>query len=291
MMEDPFRHIRKIIEQQQSLIKIADQYRGIQKMVESRLKLIDSTRNFDLINDSITKMRLIESRIPLINPTIKEYADRIIRIRESIDQFNRNLPGYLVTIANYGWYLDLQTNADLSVKLASYISNNEIEKVGGYLVDYYVNNFDVIIKKLSNNHPKRSKLFDEIKLAFDNEYFNLAIPLILSQIDGVCYDYTKKLFFIKNKENEKNPYLPKVSNDLIVLNGEFFKAFLAPFFNNAPIFAREDDLELFPTAFNRHRVLHGKDTEYGTKMNCLKAISLLSYCDDVLLRITNDIRS
>lgn len=288
MTEDPFGHIRKIIEQQQSLNKITDQYRGIQKMLESRLNLIDSTSHFALINDSITKMRLIESRIPLINPAVREGADRLIRIRESIDQFNKNLPGYLVSIASYGWYLDLQTNADLSVELANYIFNNEIKKVDSYLVDYYANNFDIIIKKLSNNHPKRSKLFDEVKISFDNKYFNLAIPLILAQIDGVCYDYTKKLFFIKNKKNEKNPYLPKVSNELIVLNGEFFKAFLAPFFNDAPIFAHEDNLELFPTAFNRHRVLHGIDTEYGTEMNCLKAISLLSYCDDVLLRITND---
>jgi hypothetical protein len=290
MIEDPFRLIRTTVERQNQIDKIADGYNRIQRMLEPRIKFIDSTCRFDLMTDTISRMRLIESGISIINPAIRKHTDRLIRIRESIDQFNNNLPGYLVSIANFGWYLDLHTGVNLSVTLANYIEDKEIEKVDNYLIDYYSSNFDIIITKLSSNHPKRLKLFSEIKIAFDNEYYNLVIPLLLSQIDGICYDYTKKLFFIKNKKNEKNPYLPKVSNELIVLNGEFFKAFLAPFFNDAPIFTHEDNLELFPTAFNRHRVLHGLEIEFGTKINCLKALSLLSYCDDVLFRIANDVR-
>lgn len=289
MIDDPFRHIRKIMERQEFLNSIVDKHQRVQRMVEPRMKFIDSTRHFDLINDSINKMRLIESRISIINPAIKEQADRLLRIQESIDRFNENLPGYLVSIANYGWYLDLQTDSNLSVRLANYIEDKELENVDNYLIEYYSSSFEIIITKLSANHPQRQKIFTEIKIAYENEYYNLAIPLILSQIDGVCYDYTKKLFFIKNKKHEKNPYLPKVANELVVLNGEFFKAFLSPFFNDAPLFAREENLELFPTAFNRHRVLHGLDTDFGTKINCLKALSLLSYCDDVLSRITNEI--
>lgn len=288
-MEDPFRYIRKIIEQQNQLLQITEPYLRIQKMLEPNQRLFDSTRQFSQMKDSMNRIRVIDSKIPILNSEIREQADRIIRIRESIDLFNKNLPGYLVSIASYGWYLDLQTDANLSIKLAQNIDDKEIEKLDIYLIEYYTNNFDTIIKKLSINHPKRTKLFDEIKIAFDNEYYNLGIPLILSQIDGTCYDYTKKLFFTKNAKKEKNPYLPKVSNELIVFNNEFFKAFLAPFFNDAPIFAHEDNLELFPTAFNRHRIIHGIDTDYGTKINILKAFSLLSYCDDVLLRITNDI--
>ena len=33
---------------------------------------------------------------------------------------------------------------------------------------------------------------------------------------------------------------------------------------------------------NRHQVLHGEVTEYGTEQNSLKAISLLNYCAFVL---------
>ena len=33
---------------------------------------------------------------------------------------------------------------------------------------------------------------------------------------------------------------------------------------------------------NRHRVLHGEVTDYGTEENSLKAISLLNYCALVL---------
>jgi hypothetical protein len=297
-MKDPFRHIRKILEEQQRIqkilepqlriIKIAEEQIRLLKIAEPHLRAIDSTREFKRMYESIARMRIIESQIPILNPAIREDLDKIIRIRENIDQFNKNLPGYLVLIANYGWYLDLQTDANLSVRLAHEINDKNIEKVDNYLIEYYTTNANAIIEKLSTNHSNRSKIFNEIKKAFDNEYYYLAIPLILTQIDGICYDYTKKLFFIKNKKKEKNPFLPKVSNELVVFNNEFFKAFLAPFFNNAPIFAHEDSLELFPTTFNRHRVLHGIDAEFGTKINCLKVFSLLSYSEDVLFRISND---
>lgn len=291
MREDPFRHIRKLIEQQERLKKIAEPYNRIREMIEPARKHIDSSRQFVQINDSILRIREIESRIPIVNPALREYAERMNELRESIDSFNKNLPGYLVSIANYGWYLDFQTDLDLSIKLAQHIDNKEIEKVDQYLIDYYSNNFDTIINKLKTNHIKRAKIFEEVKVGFDNGFYNLTIPLTLSQIDGICHDWTQKLFFIKNKKNEKNPYLPKVSNELIILNNNFMEAFLAPFFNNAPIFAHEDNLGIFPTVFNRHRVLHGLDTEFGTKLNCLKALSLLSYCEDVLSSFINDSNS
>jgi len=290
MYNDPFEHIKKIIEQQKRLQNITEEpYRRFKEMLEPAQRIINSTKQFTRMADSIAKLRINVPQIDLINPGLKEHIHRFKQIRESIDLFNKKLPKYLVDIASYGWYLDFQTDMDLSVKLANYIEDKEIEKVDAYLIDYYSNDFEKIINKLSTNHPNRKKLFDELKIAFDNEYFSLGIPLVLSQIDGICHDYTNKLFFIKNNKKEKNPYLPKVSNELIVINNEFFKAFLAPFFSDAPIFAHEDKLELFPTAFNRHRVLHGLDVDFGTKINFLKAVSLLSYCDDVLIRITNDI--
>jgi hypothetical protein len=288
MGEDNFRHIRKIIKQQDQIRKTVEPYNRIQKMLEPTRRVIDSTRQFAQMNESIIRMRAIESRIPVINPAIKEHADRMDRIRESIDLFNKNLPVHLIAIASYGWYLDLQTDMDLSIRLAKNIDNEETEKVDLYLIDYYQKNFEGIISKLQKNHPKRKRIFEEIKIGFDNSHYNLVIPLILSQIDGICHDWTKKLFFIKNKKNEKNPYLPKVSNELIAFNGQFIEAFLAPFLHDAPIFAHEANLDSFPIGFNRHKVLHGLDTEFGSKINCLKALSLMSYCEDILLRLIHD---
>jgi len=288
MREDYFKHIRKLIEEQNRLSKIIEPYNRILKMLEPTQRHIDSTSQFTLMKESIMRMRTIESRIPVIDPALREHAERMNKIRESIDSFNKSLPSYLITIASYGWYLDLQTDADLSIRLASYIDNGEIEKADYYLIDYYLNSFEIIIDKLKTNHHKRIRIFEEIKLGFDNSYFNLVVPSILTQIDGICHDWTKKLFFIKNKKNEKNPFLPNVSNELITFNNKFMEAFLAPFFNDAPIFAHEDNLVLFPGGFNRHKVLHGLDTEFGTKLNCLKALSLLSYCEDILNRLIKD---
>lgn len=288
MIDDPFRHIRKILERQELLMRKLSPNTGIRKMSEPTQRLFDSSNQFVKINESLLRIRAIESRIPVINPAMQEYAEKMNRIRESIDLFNKNLPSYLVSIANYGWYLDFQTDLNLSVRLASDIDNNEIEKVDLCLIDYYSNNFDTIINKLKRNHNKRTKIFDEIKIGFDNEFYNMTIPLILSQIDGICYDKTKKLFFTKNSKNERNPYLPKVSNELINLNKFFMEALLAPFFNDAPIFAHEKKMDSFPVEFNRHKIMHGIDTGFGTKKNSLKSLSLLSYCEDILDSFNED---
>ena len=42
------------------------------------------------------------------------------------------------------------------------------------------------------------------------------------------------------------------------------------------------------TELNRHRVLHGEVTNYGTEQNSLKAISLLNYCATVLPEPADD---
>jgi hypothetical protein len=286
MITDPFENIRK---QQEKLQKLVGPFQRFTKIAEQNQRIINITQQFTRINDSINKIKNIIPQPKLINFPAFEQAQRLDRIRENINLFNKMIPEYLVDIASYGWFLDFQTELHLPRTLANYIKNNEIKELDTYLIKYYTDEFEEKINNLSKSHPKRLKIFNELKIAHDNEYFNLGIPLILSQIDGICYDYTKKLFFIKNKKNENNPYLPEVSNELTVISGEFLKAFLSPFLHKTPISAREQDLESFPTAFNRHRILHGKDTDFGTKINFLKAFSLLSYCEDTLAQIHKNI--
>jgi len=286
MITDPFENIRK---QQEKLQKLVGPFQHFTKIAEQNQRIIDSTQHFAKIMASINKLRNILPQSQLINFPAFEQAKIFDKIRENIDSLNKMIPECLLEIARYGWYLDFQTDIDLSITLTNYIKSNEIKELNTYLIKYYEDEFEEIIKNLSKSHPKRLKIFNELKIAHDNEYFNLGIPLILSQIDGICYDYTKKLFFRKNKKNENNPYLPEVSNELTVISGEFLKAFLSPFLHKTPISAREQDLESFPTAFNRHRILHGKDTDFGTKINFLKAFSLLSYCEDTLAQIHKNI--
>jgi hypothetical protein len=284
MNDNRFQNIRKYVELQEQFHEMHRSYNRMREIIEPIQKVIDSKRQFMQIEESMLRLRTTK----LFNPDILERASRVNTIKENIDLFNKNTPEYLVKIAKHGWYLDLQTDFDLSMRLAYNIENEEFEKVDDYLIDYYLNNLDLIIEKLKTNHPKRKGIFEELKIGLISKHYNLVIPLILSQIDGACYDWTKKLFFIKNKKKESNPYLPMVSNELININNSFMEAFLSPFFNDAPIFTSEKQLEFFPTNFNRHRVLHGLDTNFGTQLNCFKALSLLSYCEDILTRLVHD---
>jgi len=49
-----------------------------------------------------------------------------------------------------------------------------------------------------------------------------------------------------------------------------------------PISASEHERGDAFVGLNRHQVLHGESTQYGTEMNSLKAISLLNYVAHIL---------
>jgi hypothetical protein len=98
---------------------------------------------------------------------------------------------------------------------------------------------------------------------------------------GICFDFTKKKFFIKNRKT----YLPEVTQELEKSSGSFAELYLSPIKNQTPIMAREEDLEKFPCRLNRHEIMHGINVTYGSRLNCLKVLSLLKYVSDLLVHI------
>jgi hypothetical protein len=83
--------------------------------------------------------------------------------------------------------------------------------------------------------------------------------------------------------NEKNnKYLPEVTSELEKSAETFLDLYLSPLQNQTPIMVREQDVSKFPCHLNRHEILHGISTDYGTEINSLKVISLLKYISDLI---------
>jgi hypothetical protein len=91
----------------------------------------------------------------------------------------------------------------------------------------------------------------------------------LSTADGI---FNGELFRVKNgvmntlkKQLDKKRYLKEFGDLLLKMS---------------PIDSGYSKAEEFNSSLNRHKVMHGKDVNYGTKINSLKALSLLAFiCD------------
>ncbi len=228
--------------------------------------------------ENITKAYSVS--IPKFEFPFKDYAATFERIRERVIEYQERTPKHLLLIAEYGWFIDLDSELNFPHRIAQEIEGGNIADADNILEEYYSSKLERIGEELSERHEERKEIIAEIIEGHKNGKYYLTIPTILSQVDGVCFDFTRKKFFIKEKANN---YLPQITSELENLSEGIIDLFLSPIKNQTPIMVIEDDLPNYPCTLNRHQVLHGVSKNYGTKINSLKCISLLKYISDLLI--------
>jgi hypothetical protein len=277
----PYREIEKMTEPVRKLQKqLSASTLAMQKEIESTLalqkRLEQPLLNFQKSFEHINK---IYSSIPKFENPILEHLDTFKEIGERLKEYTEKTPEYFLLIAQHGWFIDLESELNLPVKVAYEIKDDELETANELLIDYYKENLDQIFDRLIKRHPNRKEILTQILSAYENGNYSLLIPSVLTQVDGICFDFTKRKFFIKERNNK---YLPQVTSELEKSAGTFLDLYLSPLQNQTPIMVREQDISKFPCQLNRHVVLHGINADYGTEVNSLKVISLLKYVSDLL---------
>ncbi|ASV32162.1 hypothetical protein CJ263_19120 [Maribacter cobaltidurans] len=283
-MMKPYREIAKITEPMRKFQEqLAEQSKAIQKAIEPTLelqkKLAEPLMNFQKSFENINK---IYTSIPKFENPFLEHLEAFKKIGERLKEYAKETPEYFLLIAQHGWFIDLESELNLPSKVAYNIKDKRVDLADEMLVDYYKTNIDDIFEKLIKRHYNRKEILKSIKNSFEDGNYSLLIPSVLTQVDGICFDFTKKKFFIKEKKNKKYKFLPEVIAELEKSAENFLSLYLSPLQNQTPIMAREQDIGKFPCKLNRHEILHGISTDYGTEINSLKVISLLKYVSDLL---------
>jgi len=284
-MMQPYREIEKIIKpvkemhSQWSKSSIA-----IQKAIAPALVFQKKQEQFLLnFRKSFENINNIYASIPKFENPILKHLDAFKDIGERLRIYTEKTPEQLLLIAQHGWFIDLESELNLPSRVAYKIQDKEFNEANALLIDYYHENLDSIFEKLVNRHPNRMEILVQILKAYRDKSYSLIIPVVLTQVDGICFDFTKAKFFIKERKN----YLPQVTSEIEKLAGSFLDLYLSPLQNQTPIMVREQDISKFPCHLNRHEILHGINTEYGSKINSLKVISLLKYISDLLTDLDN----
>lgn len=146
-------------------------------------------------------------------------------------------------------------------------------------MEHFEARLDAIEELLMEKFPRRTHLIRAAFGAHRRQEYELSIPVLLAQTDGICKEITDKYFFIKEKTRTK----PQVAIYVEQFFADTFKAaLLSPLSKTLPIGASQGERPPDRDLLNRHAVLHGELLNYGTQTNSLKAVSLINYVGDVL---------
>ncbi|MEH6769308.1 hypothetical protein [Maribacter arcticus] len=179
-------------------------------------------------------------------------------------------------LADFGWYVDAHISLGYTTSLMEKAMEGDVEFLNNFFIDYYQK---AIKQRISSFKLKHNARLDIIKEAIDchneKKYYASTI-LFLSQADGMCGGY---LFKGGNRKQELKKYLATSeygSFFLLLLNSINQKSAIDSFY--------PEESGDYESDLNRHGVIHGYNTSFGTKENSLKAFSLLCFVNDFVDR-------
>lgn len=200
---------------------------------------------------------------------------------EELQRSFRELPAKiqeaLLLLAQHGWYLDFNMPIPSLWDIKEAISSGEIDEVEEALVAYFESQLDEIENSFSAQFPHRSHIIASAFKAHRNGEYFLSIPVLLAQTDGICKEVVDQYLFMKKDKKPRTAiYVEQIAADT------YKTALLSPLAARTPIGASEHEREEGFNLLNRHMVLHGESLNYGSRVNSLKAISLVNYVSQAL---------
>lgn len=156
------------------------------------------------------------------------------------------------------------------------------ENISDFMIKKIDANYKLSKEEIIEKNKNRAHILEVAFNLFEQENYIASIPLMLTQIDGMCYDQHGTFYFTSEKGVKKFPILLQARMDeednkdiynlikLIIDNSQ--RRFISERFSNI------DDVTEF-NMLNRGAILHGhgKFLQYGSKINGYKVLSLLLY--------------
>ena len=185
----------------------------------------------------------------------------------------------LILLGKHGWYFDLQMPLPSLWDLKDLLANGNIEEVENILIKHFEDQIDIIEKSIIDKFTERKKIITAAFNAHRRQEYELSIPVLFAQTDGICKEVVDQYLFMKIR-GRRIPqtafYVEQIAANKIMM------AFLSPLAQTLPVNAAENERDEGFDELNRHMVLHGQSLDYGNKKNSLKAISLINYVSHVL---------
>jgi len=208
-------------------------------------------------------------------------APLLVQIGTALREMPPRLEAAVTAMASHGWYVDADQGLDEIETLRTLIDARNTGKVDELLMAHFESRLPAIEEALIAELPRRGKILRSAFAAHRRGEYELSVPVLVIQADGACVDLTTHHFFQKARGTQ----VPEVAAHIAATQSPGSALFLGPISLELPISASEKARERIAAQrgwtnwneLNRHQVLHGESVDYATRLNSLKAISLLNY--------------
>lgn len=253
-------------------VKVHDSLNGV-SLGEFKQLVKDQHLLSNELREAVKKA--LEEQTKWVQELQKTLQKQFQPLQKAFEEFAKKFPESLQNLAKSGWYICAASPISDAIYLNNLLKQGENHKVDLHMQEFYESEFKKLTNILVNDFPERKKLILEgVRAHKKNMYFASTI-LFLSIADGLC---SGSLFMIRDEKKKLKKTL-KNTNTL--------DAFVSIITNISAIDAHTTDMSKYPSSLNRHAVMHGHDFVYGTKINSLKAFSLLAFIGDFIGRKIN----
>jgi len=177
-----------------------------------------------------------------------------------------------------GWFISLETPCQLFNSAARYFRLGKTDYGEAIMTQHFRDLTEKIGADLQEQFPCRAKIIQKAFEAHRRKEFELSIPTMLAQADGIG----EEIFGFDTSPSS-------TGKDAMIRRNQFIERSIEPSLKATfpvycfavasvlPINANKDKRLGLPSSLNRHLVLHGLSTDYPTETNALKTISWMQY--------------
>ena len=171
-------------------------------------------------------------------------------------------------LAESGWYVDAEMTISEPQSFTRKLRNGEGEAC---IAAYYRQRVDSIENELLEKYPHRKSILVDAFDAHRAGKYNLSIPTLLSQADGIWYDkFSKDLFRERPRHQTSNEYVVHLQNS-------FLESIFSIFNETIPLWISERERDPAFSGLNRHQIVHGEVVDFGNENNSLMCISFIGF--------------
>ena len=172
----------------------------------------------------------------------------LLELHKTFQELPARTQEALLLLGQHGWYLDPEMSIPALWELRNTLAEGNIREAEAALVGYFEGKLIEIEKSITRKFPHRGHLIRSAIGAHRREEYNLSIPVLLAQTDGICKETVGQyLFFRQDKKPCTAIYLAEIATDA------YMTALLSPLAKTLPISASEKERPEGFTALNRQR--------------------------------------
>lgn len=226
----------------------------------------DHKDQIEAIDDGIKKgVQWIREHKPQIETMFR--ASELIEAHPKIGELTKNIKGD-------GWFLPYSHAIASNVVLQDilHIADLPVDQQLLSIQEWYLEHFYAFANVICDKYPLRAPIIRQAVDAYRSGQHYLTVPIFFAQADGICKERIGKELF--RGGNSIYDWCKQFSEPVYLV--DLLESILwEPFKEKSPSALNENERPKNDDRLNRHKVLHGECTDYGTQENSLKAFSLL----------------